>query len=164
MSLAIPIDDLLRWNDLTAQRWHDHLQAHPALLAVPCDVRNSSNVAQVLQHIVAVELRYAQRLASQPESTYDEVPFGSPDEIFTTHQRALDLIRPLLADPAYDWNHPLDFQTITLGEIRATRRDILLHTLFHGIRHYAQLATQARTAGFTPTWPMDFLMLNAVRV
>ena len=164
MSLAIPVDDLIRWNDLTAQQWHKHLHAHPALLAVPCDVRNSSNIAQVFQHIVAVELRYAQRLAAHPESSYDEVPFGSPDEIFATHQRALDLIRPLLADATYNWDQPLDLQTMTAGKLRATRRDVLLHLLLHSIRHYAQLATQARAAGFAPTWPMDFLMLNAERI
>jgi len=164
MSLAIPVDDLLRWNDITAQRWRDFLQTHPALFAAPCDIRNSTSVAQVLQHIVAVELRYAQRLAAQPESSYDEVPFGTPGEIFTTHQRAFDLIRPLLADDGYDWNQPLDFQTITLGKLRSTRRDVLLHLLFHSIRHYAQLATQARTAGFATDWPMDFLMLNAQRI
>lgn len=159
--LTIPIDDLLRWNDLTAVHWRDLARAHPEILSLPCDVRESGTAARLLQHIVAVELRYAQRLAAEPESSYDDVAFGTPDEIHATHVRALDTVRGLLADQGYDWDREIEFQTITLGKLRATRRDVLLHLLLHGIRHYAQLATLVRAAGIKPDWPMDFLFLNA---
>jgi uncharacterized damage-inducible protein DinB len=159
--LTIPVEELLRWNDDTATHWRNLARAHPELLSIPCDVRDSGSVARALQHIVAVELRYAQRLASLPESPYEDVPYSTADELYATHIRALEIIRTLLADDAYDWNHTLEFQTITLGRLRATRRDILLHLLFHSIRHYAQLATLARANGIKPDWHMDFLMLNA---
>jgi uncharacterized damage-inducible protein DinB len=161
--LSIPVEELIRWNDLTALHWRDLARAHPELLSVPCDIRSSGTAAKLLQHIVAVELRYAQRLASEPESDYDAVPFGTPDEIFATHVRALGLVHPLLANEAFDWNLEIDFRTLTLGEIRATRQDILLHLLLHSIRHYAQLATIARASGIKPDWPMDFIFLNARR-
>lgn len=162
--MLIPVDDLIRWNDLTATHWRDLLRAHPEALSLPCDIRGSQTVAQALQHIVAVELRYAERLASSPETDYASVPYDTPDELFATHVRALDIIRTLLADDTYDWSHELEFQTISLGKLRSTRRDILLHLLFHSIRHYAQLATLVRSAGIKPDWPMDFLFVNAQRV
>lgn len=161
--LTVPIEDLLRWNEITATRWRDLLRAHPHLLAVATDIRNSGDVAHLLQHIAAVELRYAERLASLPESDYDSVPFASPDDLHATHERALALIRPLLADEAFDWSQPIEFPTITLGRIRATRRDVLIHMLLHSVRHYAQLAVIVRQAGVKPDWPMDFLMVNASR-
>jgi len=161
MSLSIPADDLLRWNDTTALHWRDFLLAHPEILSLPCDVRNSQTVADLLQHIVAVELRYAQRLASLPESPYDDIPHDSPTTIFAVHTIALDFIRPLLADDTYDWSHTIDFTTISMGHLRSTRQTILVHLLMHSIRHYAQLATLVRANGFTSTWPMDYLFLDA---
>lgn len=161
MPLTIDVNDLLRWNDVSTLRWRDLLRAHPEALALPCDIRDSGDVAHFLQHIVAVELRYAQRLNGEPESPYEAVPFGSADELFTTHDDACAKLRSLLADDAYDWTQEIEFQTITMGKLRAMRRDVLLHLLMHSIRHYAQLATLVRSAGVKPDWPMDFLFLNA---
>jgi len=161
MPLSIPMDDLIRWNNDTATRWRDLIRAHPEILSVACDIRGAQNAAQLLQHIVAVELRYAERLAGTPETDYDSVSYGTADEIFATHVRALDILRALLADDSYDWEREVDFATLSMGKLRARRRDILLHLLFHGIRHYAQLATLVRSAGIKPGWPMDFLFVNA---
>ncbi len=161
MPLSIPADDLLTWNDTSARKWRDFTNANPALLALPCDIRDAATAAHLLQHIVAVELRYAQRLAGQPETDYANVPCDTADQIFTTHTSALDLLCPLLADPAYDWNSEIEFNTITAGRIRASRRGVLVHALMHSIRHYAQLATLVRQHGFKPDWPMDFLFIAA---
>jgi len=164
MSLNIPATDLLHWNDQTAAHWRDLLIAHPEILALPCDIRNAQTVAQLMQHIVAVELRFAQRLASEPESDYNTIPYDSAEALFATHERALNLLHPLLADAAFNWSTEIEFQTLTAGRLRASRRTILVHLLMHSIRHYAQLATLVRTHGFTPDWAMDYLMTDVERV
>ena len=161
MPLSIPAEDLLAWNDSSAQKWQAFANAHPELLALPCDIRQSGTAAHLLQHIVAVELRYAQRLASEPQSDYADIPFDTPDIIFSTHRRALDLLRPLLADPAFDWNAEIEFPTLSLGRLISTRRTVLLHALTHSIRHYAQLATLVRQHGLKPDWQMDYLGMDA---
>ena len=163
MPLSISAEDLLKWNDVSANKWHAFSNAHPELLALPCDIRQSGTAAHLLQHIVAVELRYAQRLSSHPETDYNDVPCNTPDEIFSTHQRTLGLLRPLLADELYDWSTEIEFDTITLGRLRASRQGILVHALMHSIRHYAQLATLVRQHGLKPDWPMDFLFIAATR-
>jgi uncharacterized damage-inducible protein DinB len=163
MPLSIPVETLLVWNDTTAAHWRDFLLANPPILAIASDIRNSTTVADTLQHIVAVELRYAQRLASLPQSPYEDVPKDSADALFATHTRAFAVLRQLLADPAFDWSTELTFDTITLGPLRATRETILLHLTLHSIRHYAQLATLVRQHGFQPTWPMDYLFTAAQR-
>jgi uncharacterized damage-inducible protein DinB len=102
-------------------------------------------------------------LAGLPESSYDEIPKKSIDSLLGAHELAIGHIRNLLADPAYDWSTEITFDTISLGRLRASREDILLHLTLHGIRHYAQLATLVRQQGYKPTWPMDFIFTAAHR-
>ncbi len=161
MPLTIPVENLLTWNDTTAQHWRDFIHSNFEILALPSDIRNSITVADTLQHIFAVELRYAQRLSGLPESRYEDVSKDSIDALLVTHTQALTLVRTLLADRAYDWSTELTFETITLGRLRASREAILIHLTLHSIRHYAQLATLVRQHGFKPTWPMDYLFIAA---
>ena len=63
-------ETLVAWNDSTAQHWHKFVLANPAVFYQLCDIRNGKIIADALQHIVAVELRYAQRLTGLPESPY----------------------------------------------------------------------------------------------
>ena len=161
--LSLSGEELLAWNDLTARKWRDFLTAHPALLDVPCDIREAATAGRLLQHIVAVEVRYAQRLVGLPETDYSAVPYGTGDELLATHFQAMELIRNLMADPDYDWSHKIEFVTVTAGKLKASRKTILVHALMHSIRHYAQLATLARQHGFKPDWQMDYLFMGAER-
>lgn len=163
MALEISVEKLLAWNDATARQWHSFFNMHPAAFAVACDIRNSSTVADTLQHIVAAEQRYAQRLAGLPETAYEDVPKDSVDDILAGHERAMAILRPLLTDPAYDWSQPLTFDTATAGRLRSSRETILLHLTLHSMRHYAQLATLLRQQGFK-LWPMDYLFMDVERV
>ena len=157
---ALNAVDLLAWNDATSRAWSALTEEHPELLQAPCDIHNSATVGKLLQHIVAVELRYAERLSGAPVSDYANIPFASSAEIFDTHTRAISIFRRLADDPAVDWNLEMEFDTLTAGRLRATRNAVFQHALLHGIRHYAQLATLARQLGYSPG-PMDFLLFAA---
>jgi uncharacterized damage-inducible protein DinB len=155
---------LVTWNDSNAQHWRDFIVANPAILALLCNIRNGKTVADTLQHIVAVELRYAQRLAGLPESPYEEIPKDSINSLHAAHELALGLIQNLLANPNYDWSTEITCDTISAGRLRASRETILVHLTLHSMRHYAQLATLVRQQGFKTTWPMDYLFAAAQRV
>src|SRR5580698_1113249 len=86
--------ELLAWNERTALTWRQLLEAHPEILALPCDIYGAADVAHVLQHIVAVEMRYAQRLAALPETPYDAIPCTTPAELFAAHTLAMDSSAP----------------------------------------------------------------------
>ena len=163
MPLTISVENLVAWNNTTAERWRDFIVHNPAILQLPCDIRNGKTVADTLQHIVAVELRYAQRLFGLPESPYEEIPKGPIGSLYSAHALAFELVRNLLANPTYDWSTEVTFETISLGRLRASRETILLHLILHSIRHYAQLATVVRQNGFKPTWPMDYLFSASSR-
>jgi len=151
--------ELIAWLDTTSTRWQNLLNAHPELLSMPCDIMGVGTVAQLLQNIVAVELRYAERLADLPVSDYAAIPFDNVESLYATHDRALAILRQLLASNI-DWGQSIEFATRAMGPARSTRKTILFHALFHSIRHYAQLATLARQHGIKPDWSMDYLFMQ----
>lgn len=164
MPCDISVEKLLAWNDSTAHHWRDFIVANPMVPFQLCDIRNGKTIADTLQHIVAVELRYAQRLSGLPESPYEEIPKNSIHSLMNAHDLALSLVRSLLGNPNYDWSTEITFDTISLGRLRASRETVLVHLTLHSIRHYAQLATLVRQQGFKTTWPMDYLFAEAQRV
>jgi uncharacterized damage-inducible protein DinB len=161
--LIITGEDLLAWNDVNARKWRDLVTANPRILSIPCDIRDATTAGQLLQHIVAVELRFAQRLKGLPETDYADVPYRTGDEILATHDHALAIVRIVMADPDYDWGKQIEFTTMTAGKIKSTRKSVFIHLLMHGIRHYAQLATLVRQNGFKPDWPMDYLYMEFIK-
>jgi uncharacterized damage-inducible protein DinB len=135
------------------------VEAHPEALQFPCDVAGAETAGELLRHIVAAELRLAERLQGAATLTpREEIPFDSAEAIYRTHERASSLYRQLLADRGYDWSEKLEFTT-PAGKAAATRKIVLFHALFHGIRHYAQLAVVVRQNGIKPDWPMDYLFM-----
>jgi uncharacterized damage-inducible protein DinB len=160
---ALQAEELLAWNDHAAQQWRAFASANPAVLNVPCDIYRAKTVGELLQHLVAVELRYAERLSGVPTSDYAALPFGSAEEIFSTHDRALELFRNLLKRTNIDWYEKLEFTTLTAGTLRAPRRAMLFHAMLHAIRHYAQLSTLVRQAGFPTGFAGDYLFMDAER-
>lgn len=155
-------EDVLAWNETTARNWRKLFTQHPELLNLPCDIAGTKTLAEVLQHIVAVQLRYAERIADLPITEYAGVPYNSVDTIYATHDRSIALFQQLLAADT-DWDEAVEFPTRS-ARLRSTRKTILLHSLLHGIRHYAQLATIVRQHGVKPDWPMDYLFMHVERV
>jgi uncharacterized damage-inducible protein DinB len=157
---SLSAEEILAWNEKTATGWRKLLANHPELLTRPCDIAGTKNVGELLQHIVAAQLRYAERLAGLPISDYASIPFDSVESIYATHDRAAAIFRQLF-DSDIDWNEPIDFTTRSMGTLHSDRKTILFHALLHGIRHYAQLASLVRHCGVKPDWPMDYLFMHA---
>jgi uncharacterized damage-inducible protein DinB len=160
---VLTAEDVLAWHEKTAENWRKLLTGHPELLAVPCDIAGTKTVGELLQHIVAVELRYAERLADLPVSDYAALPFDSVEAIYATHDRASAVFKEILTSDI-DWDEPTEILTRSFGPARTTRKTMFFHALLHGQRHYAQLATLARHNGVKPDWLMDYLAMNIERI
>ena len=159
---VLAAEEILAWNEKTAQGWRQLLTSHPELLTQPCDIAGTKTVAELLQHIVAAQLRYAERLAGLPISEYDAIRFDSVDSIYATHDRAIAIFQQLIAFDS-NWDEPLEFTTRSRGSLLSNRKTILFHALLHGIRHYAQLATLVRHCGVQADLPMDHLFMHMER-
>ena len=103
----ISFEELLAWNDESAQFWKAHLDAHPELLALPCDIGGTKTVQEFVRHIWGVELRWGQRLAGLPVMAREEMPAGPLNALFELHTKANQIIGGLLASPAASWDEPI---------------------------------------------------------
>ena len=161
VDLSVSLAELLAWNDEAAQSWKRHLEANPALLEVACDIGNTGNVLGFARHIWGAELRWANRLAGNENTV---LAAGPLEELFGMHIEARELFSGLIAGPAAAWDEPyvMNFDWVPEDKRRVSRRKIAGHALFHSHRHYAQLATLARTAGFAAQFRGDLLFSLAL--
>ena len=159
-SLAqISFAELLAANEAHTQKWRVWFDEQPAaVLDVLLSIALAKNVREFLLHIFAVELRYAERLKGLPITAYEALPMGSVAELFGTDDRARAMLRDYVVNVTdEDLARVIEFPTRTAGVVRASKRKIVVHALLHSVRHWAQLATALREAGYPTNWGKDFL-------
>ena len=165
MSVAVSLEELLAWGQEASSFWKAHLQANPALLELPCGIGGTTDVQAFVRHIWGVELRWAQRIAALPATDMKQMPLGPLDALFDLHLQAVEIFQRLLADPKQNWDETMTFDIPAFPpDARTfTRRKLLAHALFHSQRHWAQLATLVRAAGFPSGFKGDMLFTAALK-
>ncbi len=162
MSVGITLQELLGWNEEASAFWKAHLESNPSLLELPCDIGGTANVQEMVRHIWGVELRWAQRLAGLPVTPREEMPAGPLEALFDLHLQAAAIVRGLLAGPVESWDEPFPIDFLPGKAHTVSRRKVAGHMLFHSQRHWAQLATLVRTAGFPSGFKGDLLFTSAL--
>jgi uncharacterized damage-inducible protein DinB len=159
MTAAITMEELLAWDQESSTFWKAHLEANPALLELPCGIGGTANVQDFVRHIWGGELIFAQRIAGLPVIERKNMPAGPLDALFDMHLKAVELLGASLADDDKSWEETITLEYAWLPPHARTfsRRKALAHTLLHGHRHWAQLATLVRAAGFPSTFKGDLL-------
>lgn len=115
-------------------------------------------------HIVAVQMRYAERLLNQPITEYSDLESKSAGDLFALANKSAEDLRSFaVAANDADWDGTLTFPTRTGGTLTASRRKILVHALLHGVRHWAQLAAYLRQQGYKQDWPHDFIFSSVLQ-
>jgi uncharacterized damage-inducible protein DinB len=162
---GISFDELLRHNEEEAERWHEFFRQHPDALDMTVDMAQSEDVRAMLVHIMAVELLYSERIQGRmrQDVSLADFPSGSVDELFSTGAKARVGLRELLARYSdADWNEVVSFGTKTSGGLKGSRRKMFAHTMFHSMRHWAQLATTLRQNGLKQDWQHDFIFTKVI--
>jgi uncharacterized damage-inducible protein DinB len=164
MTAAITLAELLAWNQEASNFWKAHLEANPALLELPCGIGGTANVQEFVRHIWGVELVWAQRIAGLPQTDRKDMPTGPLDALFDLHLKAVEIFRGLIDDPSTKWDDTLtlDFAWLPPEARTFSIRKGTAHTLFHSQRHWAQLSTLVRAAGFPSGFKGDLLMSSAL--
>lgn len=164
MSVGISLQELLVWNRESSNFWKSYLDAHPHVLALPCDIGGTSDVQEFVCHIWGVELRWGQRLAGLPVTPKEDFPSGPLDALFDLHTQADAIFQGLLGAPEESWEktYVLDLSWVPPEQRSMSRRKVALHALFHSQRHWAQLATLVRAAGFPTGFRGDLLFSPAL--
>ena len=160
----ISFAELLAANESDTAKWRKWFDEQPAaVLDVRLSIALAKDVREFLLHIFAVELRYAERLTGSPVTDYETLPTETVAELFGIGDRARAMYRSYLASATDDdLASVMEFPTRTAGVIRSSKRKMLAHALIHSVRHWAQLATALREAGYPTNWGKDFLYTDAM--
>ena len=159
VTCAYTYDELLEYTNDETEKWRVWFEAHPEALDVPFADGRLATVRGLLIHIFAVELRYAERVSDRDVTSYDDIHAQSAAEIFALGTRARKLLAEYIATMTEaDAAVVLTFPTMTAGTLTATKRKITSNAFLHGIRHWGQLATVLRAAGFRTQWGHDLLL------
>ena len=159
VTCAYKYDELLEYTDTETEKWRLWFIDHSEALDVPFADGRLATVRGLLIHIFAVELRYAERVYGHDVTSYDDIHADSVDDVFALGTRARSLLRRYISTMTdEDAAVVLTFPTITAGTITASKRKITSNVFLHGIRHWGQLATVLRAAGFRTQWGHDLLL------
>lgn len=156
--------ELMAYTEEETGRWEQWLRAQdPAVLDVALGEGRWSTVRELVFHTFLVERRYADRLLGEPVTAYEGVPHATLDELFAIHRAARERLERYVARAtAAEWDEVLTFETLLYGPMHGSRRKVVAHALLHGVRHWAQIATALRQAGWPEQWPHDLLAATAI--
>lgn len=106
---------------------------------------------------------WSQILSGLPVTDYDVWPEGPLDALFDLHLTAVHNFRAALNNPAERWDErAVDYPWRRPELPQPTPRKVLAHVLLHSQRHWAQLATLVRAAGFSSGFKGDLLFTAAL--
>jgi uncharacterized damage-inducible protein DinB len=151
MSVTLSVDDLIAYADWERKTWQSwlHQQGSAALktgAGAHGDGRFES-VGDLVRHIFSAEKRYVDRLSGRPLTDASSVPNDDIEALFHFGKESRKDLTELLATlPDKDWDVPVEFRLMD-GIVRMTPKKIVVHTLMHEIRHWAQIATVVRMNG-----------------
>jgi uncharacterized damage-inducible protein DinB len=160
---ALSTEELLNFAAGESNRWREWFEENPQTLDLPIDIAQTKSVREVVLHIFAVELRYAERLLGEPVTEYGELPTATIPELFSITEKSRKKYRQFMQRASdAEWKTVISFPTRSAENFSASKRKIFVHALLHGARHWAQLATMLRQSGYKQTWGHDFLMSDAM--
>ncbi|MEO7457588.1 MAG: DinB family protein [Gemmatimonadaceae bacterium] len=169
MNPTIEFDELLRYEREQLDHWKAFFAKAPEGLEVPfaADADGGGRMAtvrHVIHHIAGVECRYVDRLERIAVTPFEAIPLAPAGALFDAARAANARLATWVGRASQaDLSCEIEFQTISAGTVRASARKIVAHTLLHGVRTWAQLATVLRTHGAPTDWYHDALFSEAFR-
>lgn len=154
MGFAFGIEDLLAYLEWDRSQWHAWFreQGRPAL-AVELGANNTGrirNVGELVRHIFSAEKRYVQRSLQVPLMDTSAIPADDVEKLFAFGVESRRALRELLASfPDTEWDAPREMSFDGHTRI-VTSRKMIVQAVTHELRHWAQVATLLRQAGYKP--------------
>ena len=144
------LDPLLDYTSWQREGWSAWFAGNPAALRAETGPHGDGRfptVGDIVKHVFTVERRYVQRIAGLALTDFTDVAPDDVGPLFAAGRASRAELRQLLATYAGDWYESRPFVIPTYAELTASPRKIVLHTLVHEIRHWAQAAAACRIAG-----------------
>ena len=154
MPFPFTLDDLLAYTDRDRAQWYAWFREHgPRALAVDLGANNTGrikNVGELVRHIFSAEQRYVQRCLQVPLMDTSVIPADHVEALFEFGGQSRRALRELLASfPDAEWDAP---RVMSFGDQTwdVTSRQMIVQAVTHELRHWAQVATFLRQAGYQP--------------
>ena len=163
MSVTVGFEPLLDYSDSERQKWRDWCAADPSRMTLVVQPGGRfPTVGDLLDHVFLVERRHLCRLEGGTPPAETGIPIGDWKRLF----EYADLVRADLRRYAEDTSDIaadglLTFEAVGIGSFTLSRRRLMTHIVLHEIRHLAQLALAARTAGVEPPGNHDLIWFEA---
>jgi uncharacterized damage-inducible protein DinB len=166
MHLAMTIDELIGYTAGERAKWEQWFQTRPP---AACDAPlqregNFNDVWRLMEHIFVVEKRHTQRLKQESHLTEQTGAARGDVAALFDFGRAVrqELTRFIGSATDADLGRivELRFQD---QRFTFTARKLIFHMQFHEIRHWAQIATAVRNAGYPPSGYHDLLFSDALQ-
>ena len=161
---GVTFRELMAYTESETGRWYDWLREQgPEVLEIRMGEGTRETVRDVIGHVFAVELRYAQRLLGRPVTGFEQLDTSTLDALWRIHRTSRSTLQAYLdRAPVGERERALTFETRSLGTLTYSAHKVMVHALLHGIRHWAQVATALRQAGHRQPWEHDWLLNEAV--
>jgi uncharacterized damage-inducible protein DinB len=160
--MRVSFEPLLDYSDHERRKWREWIAADPRRLATVFQPGGRfPTAAALLDHIFLVERRHLCRLEGGTPPDETGISAADWERLFEYGELVrADLRRYVsdLTDAAAE--EKISFTAVGLGPMTMSRRRLLTHILLHEIRHLAQLALAARTAGIEPPGMHDLLFFE----
>jgi uncharacterized damage-inducible protein DinB len=150
--LSLDLNTLIEYADWDRAKWHEFFRQHGdqalQLSAGPHGDGRMETAADVVRHIFSAEKRYVERLTQRPLTDAASIPKDTVEALFGFGVRSRkELVDFIAGYPADQWDVP-QTHAILGNSLTATPRKIMVHVVTHEIRHWAQLGTLFRLAGY----------------
>jgi len=165
MPLSLGIDELIRYTNGERAKWKAWFLEHPSS-ALDAQVQREgdfSDVWRLMHHIVLVEKRHTQRLKQEsPLMEQIGVPRHDVTALFAFGRTVREELSGFIHSASdTDLSRTLEFSSRN-QVTKFTARKLVFHIFFHEIRHWAQIATAVRNAGFPPPGCHDLIFSDAM--
>lgn len=163
MTPTISLDELLAWTAEERAKWLPWLKQYPAAMDVALQPGGRfPTVGSLIDHIFLVEVRHTLRLQRLELPTATGIKPGDIDGLFAYGARGREAVHRYLPtlDPD-DLNRPRDV-VVADGTFPLSPRKLLFHMALHEVRHWAQVASTVRLAGFAPPGEHDLFYSKAI--
>jgi uncharacterized damage-inducible protein DinB len=151
-AFASEIEYLLEYTEWDREQWEGWFRKEgPDAFAVSFGANADgriNNVGELVRHIFSAEQRYVERILGVPISDTSTVPPHDVDALFAFGRGSRQRLRTLLEEfPAERWD---DSQEVQIGasKLTITPKTMVVQSVTHEIRHWAQVATLLRLAGY----------------
>lgn len=151
MTVTSQVEYLLDYTDWDRAQWETWFREQgPGALAVglgPNAEGRIANIGELVRHIFSAELRYSERIKELTVSDTSGVSSNDVDALFAFGRESRQKMRKVLRDfPADGWDRPREIQ-FGPNKRTVTPKTLLLQSVTHEIRHWAQIATLLRIEG-----------------